>query len=277
MAERVNIFTPLGIRFWDSVLDKQVSGNLIVKAYPGSAPGPVVDAFRTASGIYAFQGLPGMLEIERYEGDGIPLPPPSKSFIIEVKDKLKRFLSMVFAVELPLSYKGVYRGKEFAPDSGSPPSVENLPAFYLVSAPTRTPLPGLAVIHATLVDQNAKKPAAFAVMEVEVEGEETRYGIADDRGCITIMFPYPTFKVPLSNSPPANTIGQDWELIFRVYYGPGKLECPNNMNIPYLDEIAKQEQVKQWTEVLTFGKELILKTGGAEKAVLLIQAAKSPI
>lgn len=287
MAETVNIFTPLGIRFWDSVLDRQVSDNLIVKAYPGSAPGAVVDAFRTASGVYAFQGLPGMHEIERYEGDDFLLPTPAKPFIIEVKDKLKRFLPMVFKVKLPLSYTGVYQGKEFAPDSGSPPSMEDLPGIFLVSAPTRTPLTGLAVIHATLVEKNANKPAAFAVMEVKVEGEETRYGIADHRGCITIMFPYPTFKVPLSSSPPANIIQQEWELIIRVYYGPGELKYPDNMNIPYLEEIAKQGQGGIWTdlsklnsdeqstEVLTFGKELILKTGNALKSVLLIDAAKS--
>ena len=58
MAERVTQFTPLGIRFWDSVLDKQVSDHLLIKAYPTAGFRPVINAFRTASGIYAFQGLP---------------------------------------------------------------------------------------------------------------------------------------------------------------------------------------------------------------------------
>ncbi|HLP57643.1 MAG TPA: hypothetical protein VK186_02380, partial [Candidatus Deferrimicrobium sp.] len=64
MFEQVNTFTPLGIRFWDSALDRQVGDHLLVKAYPVHGYGSPVHAFRSASGIYAFQGLPGLREIE---------------------------------------------------------------------------------------------------------------------------------------------------------------------------------------------------------------------
>jgi hypothetical protein len=302
MAERVTNFTPLGIRFWDAVLDKQVSDHLLVKAYPAAGFKPVINAFRTASGIYAFQGLPGMQEVEKDDSDGVPAVPSSgkKSFSIEVKDELERFLPMVFKVELPLPELGVYLYGGATSVTGSPPlsSAENPPGFYLFSAPTRTVSPGLAVIYAMLKEESTGNPAAHAVIETQVDGEDTStnqwYGVADEKGCICVLLPYPSIKVSLSNSPPESTTellkDKQWQLTFRVRYAPAELTYPFNRNdikIPYLDSILKQSSgviwtgepggpVSDWTEMLTFGKELTLKTQGEEKHVLLIDAAASP-
>lgn len=302
MAERVTNFTPLGIRFWDSVSDKQVSDHLMIKAYPVTGFRPVINAFRTASGIYAFQGLPGMREIENDDSDGVPAVPLSgkKSFFIEVKDELERFLPIVFKVELPLPELGVYLYGGAVSVTGSPPlsSAGNPPGFYLFSAPTRTVSPGLAVIYATLEEESTGDPAAHAVIEAQVQGEDTSankwYGIADEKGCISILLPYPSIKVSLSNSPPESTAellkDQQWQLTLRVRYAPAELTYPTNGNdikIPYLESILKQSagviwtdlpgaSKDQWTEMLTFGKELILKTREAKKPVLLIDVAASP-
>jgi hypothetical protein len=156
----------------------------------------------------------------------------------------------------------------------------------------------LAVIYATLKEESTGDPAAHAVIEAQVEGEDTSankwYGIADEKGCISILLPYPSIKVSLSNSPPESTVellkDQQWQLTLRVRYAPAELTYPNNrgnIKIPYLDSILKQSagviwtdwpgaSVNQWTEMLTFGRELILKTRGVEKTELLIDTAASP-
>ncbi len=272
MEEKVSVFTPLGIRFWDPVLDRQVDDYLIVKAYPGSGSGPVVDAFRTASGVYAFQGLPGLREVEFCHRDGVP---PEKPFIIEVKDKLRRFLPVIFEVELPLPYRGIYRSVDDSPESQQ---------FYLLSAPTRTVSAGLAVIHGALVEKTTGEPAAYAVMEVDVEssngGEDLGkwYGMADERGCISILFPYPDMEVSLSKSPPSSSPvpleQQEWQLTIQVRYAPGDLRYPTAVNIeteiPLLESILNQSEgriwtdsdsfVNQWSTELIFGEALILTT-----------------
>ena len=285
--------TPLGIRFWDSAQDRQVNDNLAVKAYPVKGTGPVVCAFRSASGVYGFQGLPGMRAVEFGEDNG-----DKKSFFIEVTDTLNRFLPAVFTIELPLDYDGVYLSDD-TPLPGSSPGTPNPPGFYLFSAPARGVSPGMAAIHATLIEQATKEPAAFAVMEVAVEssgGENMGkwYGIADERGCLSILFPYPAMEVSLSQSPPVGPSlsldRQEWQLTIQVRYEPAKLSYPSNINIengiPLLESILNQSAgviwtqgpvspvtgsyVDQWSTVLTFGKALILKTAGVEKSELWI-------
>ena len=298
MVEYYTTVTALGIRFWDMTLDRQVSDNLVVKAYPVLGTGPVVSAFRSASGIYGFQGLPGMQAIELKksdnEGIGVPGSPPfMKSFYIEVTDKLNRFLPVIFTVELPLPYP-VYLSDDPVFSGGSPGS-GNPPGFYLFSSPSRTVSPGLAAIHAALVEQATGRPAAYAVLQVDVQGAGGEnvgilYGIADERGCISILFPYPDMEVSLSGSPPPNSPDsleqQEWQLTLQVRYEPGELKTPDNINIepkiPLLKEIFNQKEGKIWTKkpadepdenlstVLTFGEPLILRTKGVEKSELWI-------
>jgi hypothetical protein len=288
MSEKAGVFTPLGLRFWDSALNRQVGDSLGVKAWPCSGSGPAVNAFRTASGVYAFQGLPGLREVEAYDGDRVPAVPPGgkKLFAIEIKDRLRRFLPIVFKVELPLSYRGIYRiNGEPAPGEPAPE-----PRFYLVSAPTRAVSTGMAVIYAGLIDRATGNPAAHALMTVEVEGEETRYGIADERGNIAILFPYPTLKIPLSDSLPAGDpvplTGQSWPITIRVRYEPDSVKYPPGMKVPYFNDILNQEYgvirttysdsppgetvVNEWSTFLYFGRGLVLRTHGADKSELWI-------
>lgn len=297
MYESYTTLTALGIRFWDIALDRQVIDNLVVRAYPVLGTGPVVSAFHTASGVYGFQGLPGMQAVEFKENDGedttVPASPSfTKSFYIEVTDKLSRFLPVIFTVELPLSYNGVYLSDDTSLPGGSP-GTQNPPGFYLFSAPSRTVSPGLAAIQAALVRQATGEPAAYAVLQVDVEnsgGEDigTWYGIADERGCVSILFPYPDMEVSLSQSPPVSPSvlleQQEWQLTLQVRYAPGELTYPTNINIeseiPLLESILNQSFGGVWTAVgtfedlwstvLTFGEELILKTEGVEKPELWI-------
>lgn len=297
MYESHTTLTALGIRFWDIALDRQVRDNLVVRAYPVLGTGPVVSAFHTASGVYGFQGLPGMQAVEFTESDSedttVPASPSfTKSFYIEVTDKLSRFLPVIFTVELPLSYSGVYLSDDTSLP-GSSPGTQNPPGFYLFSAPSRIVSPGLASIQAELIEQASGEPAAYAVLEVDVEssgGDNMGkwYGIADERGCVSILFPYPDMEVSLSQSPPVSPSvpleQQEWQLTLQVRYAPGELTYPTNINIeseiPLLESILNQSAGGIWTAVstfedlwstvLTFGEELILRTEGVEKTELWI-------
>ena len=112
LLERQTIFTPLGLRFWDPVTDRQVGNDLVVTARPEEGSGPVMRAFRTASSVYAFQGLAGLREVE-YPSEPrtrFRSPPEQRGFIIEITDARKRFLPTLFTVQLPLAERGLYFG-----------------------------------------------------------------------------------------------------------------------------------------------------------------------
>ena len=274
--ERQTVFTPLGIRFWDPATDAQVAHGLVVRAWPDGATEPVRDAFRTASGIYAFQGLPGLRAVEYPSDDGTASPPPVQRFVVSVEDQNRRFLPVVMRVDAP--FRGVF------PTAGalSPPD-DNLPGFYLFSAPWRVAT-ALAVIRADLVRQSTGEPAAYAVLELEVEDSGTWHGIADQRGCLAVLFPIPPFQATLGSSPPgpqAPPNEQHWQITARILYEPANLETPNGADRPDLRTILTQASGAIWpaaggapgpelSATLNFGQELNLRTTGLAETRLLI-------
>ena len=110
--EELDLFCPLGLRFWDPVLDRPVGEGLLVSAWPLPAARPVTRAFRTRSGVYAFQRLPGLGPVERPSAsDNAPSaasPPGGRPFVVEVVDTRRRFLPAAVEIELPLPYRGVF-------------------------------------------------------------------------------------------------------------------------------------------------------------------------
>lgn len=282
--EKITIFTPLGIRFWDPVQKVQITDNLTVRAIPEDTRYPIVNAFRTASGIYAFQGLPGLHGIEYPENKR--KPNLTKSFIIDIKDNLNRFLPVIFSVSLPLSYKGIY----LTYSQNSLP-LDDLPGFFLFSAPTRSISSGIAAVRGQLIVKSTNLPAAHAVLEVQVDGKKW-YGIADDRGCIAVMFPYPAFLSKLMASPsnerlPLSLNQQHWNLTIRVRYAQDVLKYPQGINIPYLSSILNQPLGLIWSTIeryapemslnLIFDQENILHTGGLSESIMWIDTGTSPI
>lgn len=297
-SEYRTLFTPLGIRFWDSVLDTQVSDNLEVTAVPLIGDSLPTRAFRTPSGVYAFQGLPQLSDIESFNSDGIPPVDESekKTFIIQVSDILNRFLPVVFSVRLPLSYNGVYLS-QFSTLQASTPSINSASGFYLFSSPMRSIPPGMAVVRATIVDQNSGQPASFALMEVQIADTSfTAYGIAHKNGSIAVIFPYPSVNFPVSTSPQTYSSvmleQQQWELKIRVKYQPSVLNYPKKSTIPDFKSIIDQSfgtLCTQWSEipaeriyetqssdVLNYGCECIVKTQNAGKSELRITAGTTP-
>lgn len=282
VLEELTTFTPLGIRFWDPVLNVQIREKLKVTARSERGRGKAVSAFRTASDIYAFNGLPGLKSVENSScaPEQIASPTIAHKYIIEVEDSRKNFINAAFKVELPLQYCGVFLSRT----DSSPP--QKAPRFILYSAPTRTAPSWLAVIRGELADFETGKSAAHAVLKVHAPDGRMWYGLADEMGRFGVFLTYPTIEGSFVGSPrmfigkPLNE--QEWDLFVEVLYEPNTLEALPHTHLPNHLSILSQKQARIWKEspgeagsdvselavTLNFGKELILRTDGKTKLMI---------
>lgn len=282
--ERYSVVTPLGIRFWDPAFDTAVSDGLVVTAYPEGARRPTTAAICTAGGVYAFHRLPGLRAVEYPAGD--PASPGSLPFAarfrIEVTDAAQRFLPIAFVVDAP--FRGVFPTDVSAPQTGAAP-----PGFFLFSAPTRPATPLVAVVRAQLaerLDAVNERPAAYAVLEVTTPAGDRWLGLADARGSVASLFPYPTFSpvanAPASLMPSTAAAQQSWSLTIGVRFQPSALRVAPGSALPELRSILVQAPAAIWTAravppgegvsalaaTLVFGEELVLRS--AQESVLLV-------
>lgn len=271
--ERLTIFTPLGVRFWDAAREQVVGPGLQLEAWPEDAPRLRRRGSLTRAGIYMLQGLPGLATVERTtNGDPPASPPISRRFVVQVRDTEERFVPVVFRVDLP--YRGIYPIASL----GSP--ADRPPGFYLFSAPTRLP-GGLAVLRAELLEP-AGAPAAHAVVEVEGP-DSTWYGVANASGVVAVLFAYPPFSATPPTSPPRSLAEarrpQRWPISVRVRYQPSAQVVPPGSDMPELSSIFAQEfapihptaaapAVFALAENLEFGSELVLRS--AHRTQLLV-------
>jgi hypothetical protein len=123
------------------------------------------------------------------------------------------------------------------------------------------------------MEQETLRPAAHALLEVQVDGT-TWYGVADARGCIAVLFPYPTAMITLGGSPPRASQPlwtQRWEVTLRVRYAPAGLEYPTGAEVPDLRSIINQPPGLIWSSQsalptqqrvveLAFGQDLVVRT-----------------
>lgn len=271
--ERLAIFTPLGVRFWDAAREVAIGPGLQLEAWPEDAPALRRRGSLTRSGIYILQGLPGLVAVERSGDNTAPASPPiSRRFVVEVRDQERRFVPVVFRLDLP--YQGIYpTASQSSPGDGPP-------GFYLFSAPTR-PIAGLAVLRAELQEPGGA-PAAHAVIEVEGPGI-TWYGVANGDGVAAVMFAHPPFGATPPTSPPqqASVAGQPqrWPITVRVRYQPAAQSVPSGSALPELASLFAQalapirptaaaSPVFALAEELEFGSELVLES--APRAQLLV-------
>ncbi len=297
--ERPLAYTVLGIQFWDQISDQPVTDGLAVTARLAGTNCPLVPAFRTASGAYAFQGLPCLHDIEYPPGGVQTMASPQSTFtyVITVSDSLDRFLPTLFAVDLPLSYPGLFLSN----DAGSPSGGARA---YLFTSPTRVAVTGTCVIRVDLWDHDRDEAAAFAALRVSIGGQEWT-GIADDQGRAQVQFPSPLLQSLSLGSPPGSGQGPassvSWPVQVTVLYEPAQLRFllqgvpdvvwPWN-STPSLKSILDGQQpaliwqqqagppVPQWTGSLTYGSPLVLRTVPTDPAqissVLMISQNTSP-
>jgi hypothetical protein len=275
-AEIFSHFTPLGIRFWDPVTDRQIVDGLNVTAYPLENPNKRVNSFRTRSNIYSFSHLPGMrdLELEITPIDAIPSPPQQKPFVIQIKDSLNRYIDVSFKTALPLSYSGVFLTRI----SGSP-AQESPRGFYLYSSVSRN-LPNIyAVVRGELVDNVTGASASHALIKVLTEDNETWFGIADEKGRFVVVFPYPNLADGFGGSPSAlrgPLHEQSWNINLEICYSPSSQKVIPGSTVPVYPSILKQSvanifpfdtavsspSLAQLPLLLEFNQPTITKTDG---------------
>lgn len=279
--EKISLYTPLGIRFWDLAGDSAVVDNLDVMIRPPGQPQLSRRAFQTASGVYAFRDLPGMRRLEVSDPEllaGVhPIegsPPLAARFVVEVRDRLQRFLPVTFSVDLP--YRGIYPTQ---PDGS--PAGEARPGFFLFSAPTRPALSNLAVVRAQLVERlglGRFRPARFAALELQIPGRPRMMGIADENGTVAVYFSYPPFaaRVGPASPPPGSPEMrlQSWDVTIHVLYRLTDQTKPDDSaSLPDLGAILTQSPADIWAtqtgsgqaqlmDRLVFGQPLILHTAG---------------
>ncbi len=289
VLEQLNVFTPLGVRFWDPVQDRQIRDGLQVTAWPESTQRPVVTACRTHSDIYAFQGLPRLRDLE-YGINGqhttLSSPPHQQRFVVQVEDARRRFLPVALAIDLPLPYRGVFpRNSVHSPAQTSPPG------FLLYSTIAR-PLPSwMTAVRGELIESASGQAAAHAVIRVQIAASgPSWFGLCDEQGRFAVYLPYPTLSEGIGASPPlgqGSLFTQFWQLGVQVYYQPELLlalagsELPDYLSILSQTPAAIWQQppnggntpATEWVGVLEYGKELNVTTIGL--AHLLVSLAGS--
>lgn len=248
VLEEISIFAPLGIRFWDPVMDRTITDGLDVRAWPTVGPRRVTRGFRTRSGAFAFQSLPGLRGLERsFDDDGPSASiPDGRPFVIEVRDTADRFLPVAFQVTLPLPYRGLFLNGA----TGSPP-LSTPAGVPLFSAPTRSKAEMLSAIRGTLIDADTGNPAAYARVRATLEGVRSWYGFADEAGRFAVIMPTPPLIEGFGGSPGSFGFGgpmgeRTFDLLIEVFYEPSRLvELPGTA-VPEYRSLLAQRQGAMW-------------------------------
>lgn len=257
VPERLSIVAPLGVRFRDRATGDIVSDGLDAFVWPAGAPERAVRGVENRAGAFAFFGLPGMRAVEQGSGDSDfwDAPSPQSPFVLALRDRLGRFLPLRLAVQLPA--RG-FLGLSTADPADVPPVQTSGPlaSMPLASAPSRTPLQAMAVLHATLFDAAHGEAAAWAVVEAAAGDQTTVTGIADGSGTVMLPMPWPTPILTTSSGPPPPPLsGQTWQVTVSVRYRR-RVPPPE---VPDLAEILSQPRVQTSTAELSFGRELVLR------------------
>jgi len=276
VLERDPHVTPLGVRFHDTVTGALVSDGLVV-THPVTRPPGRAAAIVTPSGAFVASGFPGLRAAELGAGDEPywDAPPASGRYTIEVEDTRGRFHAFRFDADLPA------RG-DFEPtcvETHSPPLGHG--SVPLFSTPARTVVAGAAAVRADVWDVEADAPASWAVVEATPAGGPTAVGVADARGSVVVILPYPEPAVA-DGSPPGQPVPlaqQSWPLDLRVLYEPA---APPPV-VPDLCDVLEQAEATVvaaespptalTTATLEFGREVVLRTAG--RAELLVVPAGS--
>lgn len=199
VLEELNVFTPLGLRFWDGALDRSIDEGLRVVARPWHDAGKQVQATRNRSGVYTFRWLPGMRAYE-YDQSGRDDHGAAalgrRAFLVTVEDTQARFLPAAFRIELPLPYRGVF----LAEGDGSTPDGSRR-GVYLFSAPTRRVDERLTAVRGTLLNDADGEPVAWAVVVVRAPHGAEFHGLSDEAGRFVVMFPFPSLAHGFEGSP----------------------------------------------------------------------------
>jgi hypothetical protein len=250
--ERVRLVAPLGVQFWDATQGAVVGTGLSVEVFAENDPTRRFQAAANRSGVYSVRGLPGLRDYE----NGGALPAAFGPFVIEVNDPDGRFLPFHLVVTEPGLVKWDVPNNE--------------PMVPLFSVPARVVPAGMAVVRARLVwvdpiDSTKQQPAAGAVLEITAGGTLVR-GLADERGEVAVLFPYPTVDDPDPNvNPPPIVLPADrnWKIKVQARFATAatRPDLVTTLAAPHVQLMSKTDtKAIALTATLRYGKERILKT-----------------
>ena len=281
----ITIVTPFGVRFCDYVTGEVVSEGLSIVAYPRGNPRRTVSGMINRRGVFTFRGLPGMHDIENGKGDDQfwdTISPP-KEFIIQARDQRGRFQPFQFDAFLPI--KNLYQWEALPRTSPQ----ATLPYVPLYPSPARPALTGFGVVRSELWDGLNNCPAAWAMVEVRMEGELKGRSFADKNGRIAVLFAYPEPADHSATSPPVSPSvipltrysDSKWNVQLTAYYSPTR-DVPSVPDLVVVHEqtpaaigLNDSSSLTELDLILEFGKECIVKS--SSKSELLIIPAGSPL
>lgn len=288
LLEQLDTFTPLGIRFWDPVLDRAIVDGLQVTAWPLSSPTRPIVASRSRSDVFTFRWLPGMRPVEhRYPDPDFfdASTPQRRPFIVTVTDLRSRYLPAAFRIDLPLPYGGVFlaEGSASIPDA-TPRGV------YLFSAPARRTNELLTAVRGELVHQVTRATVPWAHVIVSAPHGAVFHGLADEVGRFAVFMPFPSLEEGFGGSPGqfghGTPIGErGWDITLAVDAQPGALAALPGTSLPDYRSVFGQLPAQLWDAEpdpsvvptprlslrLRVGEELIVRT--ANLAQLLVTPA----
>ena len=275
--ELTRTVTPLGIRFWDLTLNLPIAEGLTVNLRLANSPGPVLTATLTASGVYAFFGLPGLHAVEYPNGSGFG-PPRTFTYVVTVQDQLGRYLPTV------LVYTMDQTGAFLVNGTTDNTTGARLAYLFLGSNPKR-------VCRLRCRQRLSYRPGCGAsprlgrLLKVQVgDDPEAWTGIADDSGRALVIVPYPILQRLQFGSPPGSgqgsITGETWPLTVQVQYSPDQLGYPlaNTADLtwpwtdtPSLKDILESQQTATiWADpetpladlpaTLTLGQDVVLRS-----------------
>lgn len=274
VTERVGRRTLLGIRFWDPALDTQIHDGLSVTLSPADNTDKTVTAHRTRSGIYAFDGIPGLYDLET-GGDGSTVASPAQlhAYVLDVEDLTGQYSGVAQVINLPLSYSGLFLVNS---NTGSP--AQPAKGFNLYSSITRMPQAQYTCIRGELINTQNNQSASNALVKVQTEDGAVWYGLSDDDGKFSVLMPYPVLHVTYGSSPPVNDgihlFQRTWNITLSVMYAPSAQQAVPGSDKPGYSSILSQSPAlihpqapgsppggsNQLTLQLNYGRDLVVST-----------------
>jgi len=277
VLDTLNLVAPLGLRFHDATTGTAIGNGLNIVAYPLGQPHAAQPLFPNRRGVFVLHHAAGLRTLENGAGDDDYWNnlPPKQDFVVAVRDDQSSFIPFQFIAALP--NRGIYEWH----DPGSPPSTTRT-SIPLYSAPARPVPAGMAVVRADLWDATRKAEAASAVLELYDNDRFVARGIADQKGRVAVMFPYPAPKSFAPSSPasplgsPPRAVGpaltdQVWTFRARALYAvQSPPQIPPDDALPDLRAVLSQPQAAIWADeaqtdqllevAVQFGQPLILRS-----------------
>lgn len=287
VLERQSTACLFGVRFRDAVTGAQIRDGLRVHCWPAEG-GRRTPAFRTASHVYAFQGLAGLDDLEAgrepltFVGSPNLLP---RHFVLAVDDPLGRYLPATYPLELPLPYPGRYLD-DAPPGSPGDSTPDGLRLFR---APTARTESFFAAVRGELIERDSGAPAGHARVRVRIDGGPPITGLADAAGRFLVLTPLPALVADLAGSPPVVPLPlsqRTFGLSLSVDWAPGaQLPLPGT-TVPAYQSLFAQAAAYVWADPagppgsvllaeLRPGVALVARTHGRSE-VLVSAAPSSP-